>query len=303
MIGNCRIGIGGLLILAATCAAQAAGEGPGGYRQDYDFPGQGDDWYGGMRLPQQRRDFPPPFLDQVLSGEDFCVGYERFVDLIELGPPLYRTNERNSAYAFRFDPAGEAWTCLEGGIVEGPPPPPDCNDGNRCTRDWHDGSRCRHTALADGTSCSNNVYCDGAETCLGGTCVSGTPPDCTDEDECTEDWCDEAGDTCRNEAPPIPDAVRGLMVDPSGPGEPTVVLHWDDQAWAEFYNVYRSVLDNPGDLVCLAPGILGTSVTDDGTLPPGGQAFYFLPTAANCAGESSLGEGQSGERPNPSPCD
>jgi len=287
--------------VGAVCAAQAAGEGPAGYRQDYDFPGKGDDWYGGMRLPQQRRDFPPPFLDQVLSGEDFCLGYERFADLIGLGPPLFRTNERNTGYAFGFGPAGEAWRCLEGGIVE---PPPNCGDGNPCTEDWYDSSagRCRHDPVPNGTSCSDGLFCNGAETCQSGSCTDGTSPSCDDGDDCTENWCDEAGDTCRNEAPPIPAEVTGLTLDPSGPGEPSAVLHWDDQSLADFYNIYRSSMGYPGELACLVPGVPGTSTQDDGEVPPQGQAYYFLSTAANCAGESSLGEGEPGERPNESPC-
>lgn len=302
MARNCPSGIAGLLLLAAACAAQAAGEGPGGYRQDYDFPDQGDAWYGGMRLPQQRRDFAAPFLDRVLSGEDFCAGYERRVDPFGFGPPLFRTNQRNTGYAFGFAPADEEWRCLEGGVVA---PPPSCNDGNRCTNDWYDSSagRCRYDPLPDGTSCSDGVFCDGPETCQGGSCTGGAPPSCDDGDGCTEDACDPVSDTCRNVAPPIPEEVTGLAVDPFAPGEATVVLHWNEQPLAEFYNVYRSTGGDPGETACLVPGVPGTSAQDDGALPPRGQAFYFLSTAANCAGESSLGEGQPGPRPNESPCD
>ncbi|HVE88026.1 MAG TPA: hypothetical protein VND93_34450, partial [Myxococcales bacterium] len=34
--------------------------------------------------------------------------------------------------------------------------------------------------VADGTSCTNGVYCDGAETCRTGTCTAGTPVACVD---------------------------------------------------------------------------------------------------------------------------
>jgi hypothetical protein len=57
------------------------------------------------------------------------------------------------------------------------------------------------TGLACYTSyeCSDGVYCNGVESCVGGLCQAGTPPDCADGYDCTQDSCDEEFNTCRHE--------------------------------------------------------------------------------------------------------
>ena len=69
--------------------------------------------------------------------------------------------------------------------------PNPCDDGNPCTVDSCDAELgCEHTAIADGTSCSNNDVCDGAEVCGGGVCLPGVSLDCDDSNQCTADTCD-----------------------------------------------------------------------------------------------------------------
>ena len=46
--------------------------------------------------------------------------------------------------------------------------------------------------------CDDGLYCNGAETCSGGTCVSGTAPNCNDGIACTNDSCNESTDSCNN---------------------------------------------------------------------------------------------------------
>jgi hypothetical protein len=49
----------------------------------------------------------------------------------------------------------------------------------------------------DDADCDNNLYCDGEETCSGGSCQAGTPVTCsTDGIACTIDACNETLDTC-----------------------------------------------------------------------------------------------------------
>jgi hypothetical protein len=56
--------------------------------------------------------------------------------------------------------------------------------------------QCNRVPKADGTSCSNGLFCDGMETCLAGDCKSGAAIVCNDSDSCTNDICDESKDQC-----------------------------------------------------------------------------------------------------------
>jgi lysyl oxidase len=46
-------------------------------------------------------------------------------------------------------------------------------------------------------TCSDGVFCNGAERFVGGACVGGSDP-CDDGEACTADACDEAAGTCRH---------------------------------------------------------------------------------------------------------
>src|SRR5262249_11428703 len=76
----------------------------------------------------------------------------------------------------------------------------DCNDGNACTTDACVSGRCTHGPLADGASCDDRRYCDGAETCRAGVCTAGPPVRCDDGNPCTADACDETHRTCTHAA-------------------------------------------------------------------------------------------------------
>jgi alpha-tubulin suppressor-like RCC1 family protein len=61
--------------------------------------------------------------------------------------------------------------------------------------------------------CTDGVFCNGVETCSDeGSCERGAEPSCDDHVACTDDSCDEAGATCRHEAP---DADRDGHADAS----------------------------------------------------------------------------------------
>ena len=49
---------------------------------------------------------------------------------------------------------------------------------------------------AASASCSNGLFCDGAETCNFGSCQPGVPVDCVDGVGCTMDSCNEETDAC-----------------------------------------------------------------------------------------------------------
>jgi len=112
-----------------------------------------------------------------------------------------------------------------GGGDGGDPCAGGCDDGIACTVDACGASGCTHTPddgacsggrcnvilgcvprlCTDDASCSNGIFCDGAERCAASDpaadpatgCVAGRPPSCFDDFSCTADTCDEAADTCR----------------------------------------------------------------------------------------------------------
>lgn len=62
------------------------------------------------------------------------------------------------------------------------------------------------TPVPDGTSCDNDLVCDGAEQCMGGACTAGSPPSCDDGDPCTTDACEEPDGCTHTEVPACMDA-------------------------------------------------------------------------------------------------
>jgi hypothetical protein len=168
-----------VLVLAASLAVApvaVAQTTTNGYDSDYDYPGQGDDWYGRRDGPQLRRDYAAFFIDEVLSGDDFCHGYDPGFDSMGFGAPLFRTNRDTTEHALRFSRGDPAFACLASS---------PCNDGNPCTADSYDSVQqlCVNTPVPNGTSCSNGVFCDGFETCQGGGCAPGAPPNCDGRSE------------------------------------------------------------------------------------------------------------------------
>ncbi|MBN2517309.1 MAG: hypothetical protein JXB14_00530 [Candidatus Altiarchaeota archaeon] len=73
----------------------------------------------------------------------------------------------------------------------------DCDDGNLCTVDTCNLETrvCDYNNVEDGASCSDELFCNGEETCQAGVCESGVVP-CLDFVDCTIDSCNEETDTC-----------------------------------------------------------------------------------------------------------
>ncbi|MDH3786367.1 MAG: S8 family serine peptidase, partial [Acidobacteriota bacterium] len=93
-----------------------------------------------------------------------------------------------------------------------------------------------------------------------------------------------------------PGETTGLVLDKATPGSVLVNLSWQPTTGAVTYNLYRGEQADLSDLSCLSQGIAGTTASD--TAVPVGQ-YYYLVTATNCAGESTLG---GAGRTNPDPC-
>jgi hypothetical protein len=72
----------------------------------------------------------------------------------------------------------------------------DCDDGEECTVDACNGSRCEYTAVANGTSCTGvQDGCSFSGSCSLGECLVNYGVICDDSDPCTVDAC-AVGGTC-----------------------------------------------------------------------------------------------------------
>jgi hypothetical protein len=70
----------------------------------------------------------------------------------------------------------------------------DCDDGNPCTIDTCSYDGCGYENADDGASCDDDLFCNGADSCLGGECQHAGDP-CADGAECA-DSCNEEADDC-----------------------------------------------------------------------------------------------------------
>jgi hypothetical protein len=253
-----------LVALAAVipCAA-AAGT---GYHTDYDYPGQGDDWYGRSRpiVIDPLLDFYAYTSIPSLEGDDYGFGYDPIHDPLGWGPPLERTQTKQTEYVFRF----AVLVPCQGGHSLG------CDD-------W--------------------VFCNGDEVCVTGICSAGTRPLCDDGDVCTVDVCDDALDACVNPAGPGPGEVGGVLVERAAVGSTVARFHWSSEPLASWYNLYRGTKASLGDLGCHVSNVSGNTVDDDGDFGP--QVLYYLVTATGCGIEGGIGEDSGGTaRINPAVC-
>ena len=95
----------------------------------------------------------------------------------------------NGAPCSDGDPCTSDDFCAAKKCFSGTPNP--CDDANPCTQDSCDpATGCAHTAVVDGSSCSNDDVCDGLELCAAGVCEPGAGLDCDDANTCTTDTCD-----------------------------------------------------------------------------------------------------------------
>ncbi len=82
----------------------------------------------------------------------------------------------------------------------------DCDDGNPCTADSCEGLECLNSPVADGTACSDGLYCTVADACNQGKCQAA-PRDCNQgAASCKLGVCLEDEDRCelRDEADGTP---------------------------------------------------------------------------------------------------
>ncbi len=152
--------------------------------------------------------------------------------------------------------------------------------------------------------CQDGIFCNGTESCdvATGQCLSGSPPSCDDGDPCTTDECDPGLDACTHQTPPPPGGVTNLRQDVVDAGSGSSSLTWDAEPLAGAYHVYRARIPDLDDLTCHGPGVPDTTTSCDEPVGPG-ELFFYLVSAVNCGGESTLGSDSAGrERTNLAPC-
>ena len=72
----------------------------------------------------------------------------------------------------------------------------ECDDDNPCTRDFCLEAICQNEAVADNTTCDDQVWCTENDVCIRGQC-SGTARNCSHlDDACHDGRCDEPSAQC-----------------------------------------------------------------------------------------------------------
>jgi hypothetical protein len=90
-----------------------------------------------------------------------------------------------------------AETCNNGNCIDNTDPCPGHNVGPNCNDSCNEAADLCNAADTNGTPCPDSLFCDGAETCSGGSCVDNADP-CPGDDvgPSCDDSCDEAADDC-----------------------------------------------------------------------------------------------------------
>jgi hypothetical protein len=83
-------------------------------------------------------------------------------------------------------------TCVKGTSVSCSNLSDQCNTGV-CNENT---DSCVKQPKANGTACSDGLYCNTGENCQQGTCTGGSPMVCNDGNNCTTDTCNENTDSC-----------------------------------------------------------------------------------------------------------
>ena len=159
--------------------------------------------------------------------------------------------------------------------------------------------------------CPPGLICAAGEfgcVCVPGPCETGVPPQCGGDCPAAEMQClSTAAAVCECCFDLPPSQVPCCLT-----WQDKVTMTWDPGSCTTHFNVYREtatkltdaddngVADFYGN--CFQAGLPSPSMTDGGS-PPSGQVHFYLVTAENPSGESSLGEASNGmTRPNLAPC-
>jgi hypothetical protein len=258
----------GTLVSAATLADT-------GYRIDYDYPGQGADWYARGTGTEANYDYPPHLLDLRLSGDDFGAGYDPAFDVLGLGPALERTQRNHTEYAFRFGP--RIPDCANGvdddhdGLADYPGDPGCLSDLDRSERE------------PGGAECD-----DGIDNDLDGLSDFPADPGCTNpfdrgERDSASFACDDGLDNDGDglaDYPADPGCSSAFDADERDAGGPACDDGLDNDG--------DGLLDYPDDPGCLGP--LDVDERDFLVLSMQGDQIFWNPLRAAIAYDVVMGD-------------
>ncbi|MFN8643290.1 MAG: thrombospondin type 3 repeat-containing protein [Candidatus Binatia bacterium] len=170
-----------------------------------------------------------------------------------------------------------------------------CDDGNTANGDCCSAS-C--VPAANGTSCSDGLFCDGAETCQAGACAGGPPP-CPGS-------CDESGDACAAQCPAVAPACRSAarstltIRDRVADGRDVLSWRWQDPAATPLADLGNPV-GGTDYALCLYRsngaallGAIDVPANASRWSAVGSRGFNFLDPSANGVRRISLRGGGSG---------
>jgi hypothetical protein len=172
--------------------------------------------------------------------------------------------------------------------------------------------------------CTDGIFCNGAEACVGDICVPPLADPCDDGVACTADSCNEQMATCGhvgNDAlcddadvcngaetceatgcaagtpVPPPTEVAGLSIT----GDSPTTLSWTGQGPGVRYDVALGDLsDLPQDLgvvgaSCLVDDETGSSSLDPSGDPAEGSGYYYIIRAQDSCGSGTYGFSSAGQ--------
>jgi hypothetical protein len=270
-------------ILACLLVPSLAGAGTG-YRPDYDYPGQGADWYGSAAGMQAKYDYPAPFIDQFLSGDDFGAGYEAFFDRLGLGPVLARTQSEHTEYHFRFSPLVAAAPACSDGLDNDGDGRVDFPDDPGCTSAQDTSER-----EASGPACDDGLDNDGDGLIDFPADRGCTDPADKDEQDPSKPACDDGLDNDSD----------GLVDYPADPGCTSIADTDEREASGPacddgLDNDGDGLADYPADLGCIDPTDRderdpSAAACDDG-LDNDADGLADYPADPGCAGPADPDE-------------
>ena len=229
---------------------------------------------------------------------------------------------------------GRCSEALDQCVSECPPPPPplercgdgklkageECDDsnlssGDGCTSSCRvegchqcGGEPSRCTAMIDGESCSDGIFCNGSDNCAEGRCKQHTGNPCLANDQCA-DFCDETYDVCADRFGSTCTAPEGECTRNSCDGLGSCVARPDRQAcpstiacgeslsftsagFARFgYETVDLVLEKPATVSIQLTRASGSCTVDRAnlsvlTLSPDGTESFALYRSASASGST-----------------
>jgi formylglycine-generating enzyme required for sulfatase activity len=96
---------------------------------------------------------------------------------------LMHSSDQFDVLGFRLANVGSGGSLCGDGTCDAGENPINCPDDCECATD---------------PDCDDGLFCNGEESCSGGTCQAGVPVDCDDGVICTNDVCNQASDACDN---------------------------------------------------------------------------------------------------------